>query len=389
MAYIRGAGTADSNQDALADFNREGNSAFIMPEAPLQKHKQIGTIHINKVRKILTKLGGNLTHSFQLLAAELHESDAGWVRDHLTEFASDVFEIDSHGIRLRYGEQSRRDRRKAAAVAKKHSEEGKSRARQRMDKALAREGRKKARVRKWREKRDEAGGDTARANRRQTGANCIEVERYGRFNHLPSPEPVPRDHPSHRSAGVVREDGIQQPPELRGVHMTTPDWVGPTPLGQLPLGWNSKRDVDSGLLYYWHDDDPEERTWDHPQVQMDYLHAPAAAEVQQSGSRLGSPSRSDSWSCPSSRSRSRSRERTDAMPIKEWSAGDAARFLRDVGLPQAAAAAVASPSPPGTLPVEALVRALQEFTRANRRERVAVQYRCDGLLALRGAGERR
>mmetsp|Transcript_9093 Transcript_9093/g.23775 ORF Transcript_9093/g.23775 Transcript_9093/m.23775 type:complete len:151 (-) Transcript_9093:249-701(-) len=45
---------------------------------------------------------------------------------------------------------------------------------------------------------------------------------------------------------------------LRGRHRTRPAWDA------LPPGWHWEFDGDSDALYYWHEDHPDDTTWNHP-----------------------------------------------------------------------------------------------------------------------------
>eukprot|EP00928_Gymnodinium_smaydae_P080456 TRINITY_DN64144_c0_g1_i1.p1 TRINITY_DN64144_c0_g1~~TRINITY_DN64144_c0_g1_i1.p1 ORF type:complete len:413 (+),score=57.47 TRINITY_DN64144_c0_g1_i1:114-1352(+) len=108
----------------------------------------------------------------------------------------------------------------------------------------------------WKEEGENRG-------RRATGANTIDV-------------PVLQSHAgdccddkvcSDVSDAESREKGCwTHADELRGLQMTTPHWIGPTPLSSLPPGWRMVFDEEYRQPFFWHEDNPDETTWEDPRT---------------------------------------------------------------------------------------------------------------------------
>mmetsp|Transcript_96760 Transcript_96760/g.273395 ORF Transcript_96760/g.273395 Transcript_96760/m.273395 type:complete len:267 (-) Transcript_96760:110-910(-) len=111
--------------------------------------------------------------------------------------------------------------------------------------------------------------------RRATGANGIHVDRDGSSEQEPGD--TDRQHPEPRRGCWVHED------ELRGPQMTIPQWIGPTPLSNLPEGWHLEYDAKTGRPYFWHDVEPGATTWEDPRKTHEAQDDGASEATESSG----------------------------------------------------------------------------------------------------------
>lgn len=198
-------------------------------------------------------------------------------------------------------------------------------------------------------------------SKHRTGANCIGLENDGEeVDARVSSNCTKASHGNCRNCngngtrhglgsgrcglcwGTGYKDGTK-PPELRGIHRTIPEWTASNAandegLGPLPPGWQEDFDDDRNAPFYWHENDPDNPTWERPKFSCTES-PPSSAEPLRSG---GEPE-------------------IDLPEPEFWTQEQVVCFLRHVGLSGSALEADAHEGHAvGTVDCRTLVKAVQE-----------------------------